>query len=709
MPFHTLTQLGPLRPLCALALLIAFMGSESVQAQASRPNVIHVVFDDLNHYAWASDNRDQDLPNMKRLADSGVRFDRCYANSPLCGPSRVSFMTGRDPVQTGVSRNFIDPTFRQYFDANGQVVTTIPEHLKANGYYTVGINKLFHGFQKTFFDNDFDAAEPDPMLRDLSWNEFYLYNDLALPTVESGQSFPGTGYGWSRVQNAAEANMADAQAAQKAVEVLADYAENPGNYGNKPLMLSIGFIKPHVPHKVPARYFPNAYEGDLVNASIPSYLSGANPSGHPLPDYGPDGQQGSFEALPTAAQAMALANGAHQVTADSFGITNAGTAVLGPNALAASLMANANMAYIASGRFADAQLGVVLDALDSLGLSDSTIIVVHSDHGFSQGEHKHWAKRSMWEDDTRVPFVVRDPRKLGGIRVDDPVSLLDLFPSLCNMIGIPEPSFPEDSNYLHGRDIMPLAAGPLPPRPVRSVVSFENQDNTISCADGKSLFWNEWHYIELTYSPFESCHPDSTEVQRLLYNLESDPDEWDNRIDDPQLGLFVDYLEGLLNDSLMENQASAQILTLAPDTLLSTDPGYFYKALLTTAEGDSIFAPPGTGYSWALDDAPGVLKSGNKVFLNPSILPSSFYDDGRTRLFVAWVDYATSEILSLTSLTIGLEQVVIPPRPAGPQSGTDCQSRFADLNGRWIAQPRNGQIVVDACGRLLRWNPSMQP
>jgi arylsulfatase A-like enzyme len=505
-------------------------------------NVLWIVADDLNDYIWAEEERTTDAPNLAQLAERSARFDACYVNSPLCCPSRVSFMVGKTPAWTGVQNNTYEKYFRKHF--NGQPVVTLPEHFKANGYYTVGINKIYHNFQRSNFDNDFDYLQPNPLLRAGSWNQFYKQREGNLTPTDRDQ-LEGLGYAWGRLPEADEALLADQRAVNRAMQVLETFAENPAAFGNRPLMLAVGLISPHVPHQAPQRFFPEAYVPFIPAASTVNYLSPENPDGWPLPDYGPGGSAAVLGQLPPAAQAMAVHNAEHQTSFDQFALDNAALTSFSPEQLRLLRMANANMAYHAAIRYFDYEVGRLLQALDTLGLADNTLIVLHSDHGFSQGEHGHWAKNSLWETDLRVPLILYDPRQPVGQRLANPVSLIDLFPTLCDLAGLPRPVVAGDSSYLDGQSLVPLLQGAGQPRPVVSEINM-NGDPRLGCGVSRSVLSDEWHYLELAWEPSGACFEDSISYVPLLYHLATDRLEWFNVADEPGNALVQAYLKGQL-------------------------------------------------------------------------------------------------------------------------------------------------------------------
>jgi len=688
-------------------------------------NVLWIVADDLNDYLWAEEERTMDAPFLAQLAERSARFDACYVNSPLCCPSRVSYMVGKTPAWTGVQNNTYEKFFRKHF--NGQPVVTLPEHFKANGYYTVGINKIYHNFQRSNFDNDFDFLQPNPLLRAGSWNQFYKQREGNLTPSDRDQ-LEGLGYAWGRLPETDEALMADHRAVNRALQVLETFAENPAAFGNRPLMLAVGLISPHVPHQAPQRFFPEAYVPFIPSASTVNYQSPENPDGWPLPDYGPGGSAAVLALLPPAAQAMAVHNAEHQASFDQFALDNAALTSFSPEQLRLLRMANANMAYHAVIRYFDYEVGRLLQALDTLGLADNTLIVLHSDHGFSQGEHGHWAKNSLWETDLRVPLILYDPRQPVGQRLADPVSLLDLFPTLCDLAGLPVPIVAGDSSYLDGQSLLPLMAGGALPRPVVSEINM-NGDPRLGCGVSRSVLTDEWHYMELAWEPSGACLEDSITYVPLLYHLATDRLEWFNVADEPGNALVKAYLKGQLQQGngapvpaytlqLVPEGGSGAGFVGEPVSSVSADSVLSLDTRVRTAAGDSVGAlPPNLSIRWQVVLQDDVFAfSGASLSLDFSVLPdSALAATDWIRVDAYLWDAVLRQVVSLDSQIFGLlhareaagsagageegfasaiGQFSAPPCALSPEQ----QTQFFDLYGRLVEAPRPFQLYLDACG-----------
>jgi arylsulfatase A-like enzyme len=685
-----------------LLMLFALWAKTPLQAQTTTaaPNILYIIVDDLNDYLWAGDQRPNDLPNLAALAAEGVRYDACYSTSPLCGPSRVSFLTGKDPDWTGVYRNQYVKFFRKYFGA--RPVMTSMEHLREEGYYTVGINKVFHNLPRAQFDNDFDASESDPLSRDLSWNEFLKFKDLNYTLEEPAHFFEGTGYRWGRIIDAHEDRMADTRAVGGAIAVLSRYADDPADFGGRPLMLTLGIVKPHTPHMVPAKYFPPQFEGDLLSATTINYQTTTNPGGWPLPDYGPGGAQAVLDQMHPAAEIMSTQNGNHQGNTEAWALAQDAGAPLTAEGLRKGVMANANMAYMATARYVDAQIGRLLFALDSLGLESNTVVVFHSDHGFAQGEHRHWAKKALWETDSRVPLIIKDPRESGGQVVRTPVSLLDVFPTLCDLAGVDYPTVDGNPDYLDGRSVWPLRNNPISSRAAHSLFEM-NDDPSLYCGLQRSVFEGDWHLIQMDYRPSGDCS-DPADTVELLFNLAEDPYEWEDLSTGFANRGILDYLRTRIEEPTPQDRWTLKITHAGSDTV-DQDDAVSFSAQLYDADGVPVSPTAGTTILWQLAPFPYNTATGTSASFHMNTLPLSVLADASyLRVHAYWLDFSTREILGFDTKSLHLDlsgaplAKTLPKSVPSPEQPLDCD-RWFDLLGRPIEGPIPGQVSFNACGQ----------
>lgn len=460
-----------MRSVGALAVLFAAVSAEIVASAADRPNVLFVMADDLRP-ELATYGSVAVTPNLDRLARRAVRFERAYCQQAVCNPSRSSMLTGRRPDTLRIWNN------GAHFRENNPDVATLPLWFKTHGYEARCVGKIFHNWHT--------KERGDP--RSWSAPEFLHYANHGddLPQVE-GPMPPNLATGGGRnygaaplceCRDVADEAYYDGRVAAEAVRVL-------GEVKDRPFFLAVGFWKPHAPFNAPKRYW------DLYDrASLPP-LDPSRPAGAP---------ELAFH--------------------DSREIRG-----LPPNQIdfAPEQTAEMRHGYLAGVSCMDAQLGRVLDALEVHGLEDKTVVVFAGDHGYHLGEHSLWAKTSNFELDARVPLLIATPGgKNGGQSSRSLVELLDLFPTLVELCGLPAPQ------GLEGTSLVPVlndaltsvkpAAFTQHPRPTY----FDREPAGVPRAMGYSVRtarvryteWRDWETREV--------------LARELYEHAADPGETRN-------------------------------------------------------------------------------------------------------------------------------------------------------------------------------------
>jgi len=381
------------------ALLLLFALALPLAA-ADKPNVLFIAVDDLNDWIGALGGHPQaQTPNIDRLIERGVLFTHAYTAAPACNPSRAALMTGIAPHRSGVYLNS-QPWRPVMPDA-----VTIPQHFRKFGYTARASGKILHG------------RYPDPP----SWDEYWPSQtnnrpEDPVPAERPVNGIPDTAhFDWGPVAEDPEA-MGDFQVASWISEQL-------GKAHDKPFFLACGIFRPHLPWYVPQRYF-DAFP--LESIELPAFV------------------KDDLEDVPPAGVRMANPG------KDHANVTKHGewkAAVQG---------------YLASILFADEQVGRVLDALEASPHRDDTIVVLWTDHGWHLGEKEHWRKFALWEEATRTPLVWVAPEGTPGLpegtvagrRVDTPVNLLDVYPTLIELAGI------GPNEELSGRSLVPLMRDP---------------------------------------------------------------------------------------------------------------------------------------------------------------------------------------------------------------------------------------------------------
>jgi arylsulfatase A-like enzyme len=452
--------------LCALMI-----PSANISTAASPPkpkyNVLFLISDDLRPELGCYGNSIIKTPNVDSLAARGTRFDRAYAQFPLCNPSRTSILNGRYPTQTGVMDN------NSYFRAKHPEYVTLPQYFQKNGYATLRTGKIFHGG----IDDQ------------VSWTEGGEPVDPNI--INRPPSAVATGQGAREADDPDNSSQPRAPARPSAsdrIVVLEDNGESFGDYKiatraidfldryqDQPFFLAVGFNKPHSPPTAPKRFF-DLYDVNKIPLPVDFNTHPIAPAGFPdisIPHRNADLFIGR-DSPPDAAREMIRA-------------------------------------YYASTSFMDAQVGRVLAELDRLKLRDRTIIVFWGDHGYHLGEKGKWSKAySLWEVGLRVPLVIDVP---GGKpqSTERVVELLDLYRTLADLCGLAQPE------GIEGRSIAPLLRNPNLKwnYPAFAVVQFQGKF-------GESVRTARWHYVEWDEGRAGSMLLDAVSDPKELNNLAND-------------------------------------------------------------------------------------------------------------------------------------------------------------------------------------------
>jgi len=484
--------------LCALALLLQLHVPALAAGRAPHPapkkkyNVLFLIADDLRPELGAYGNRLIKTPNIDRLAARGTRFDRAYAQYPLCNPSRTSLLTGRYPTETGVMDN------NKYFRAEHPDWVTLPQYFKNNGYATLRTGKIFHGGIDDQVSWTEGGESVDPAIVNRGTNNARPAQPAQRPRVERD---PDEAEGDPPVQAANEGERR--RMASDRIVVLEGDGESHGDYKtatraigyleryrDKPFFLAVGFVKPHSPPTAPRKLF------DLYDvARVPLPVDFAP---HPAPPPG-------FPELSVPRR-----------NADLF---------IGRDA-SPEQAREMIRAYWASTSFMDAQLGRVLDTLERLGLRDNTIVVFWGDHGYHLGEKGKWSKAySLFEVGTRVPLIIAVPGRRAQVAAHN-VELLDLYPTLAELCGLPRPPA-----NIRGHSLAPLLKNPRArwDDTAYSVTLFQNKL-------GRAVRTGRFRYAEW----------DEGGAGAMLFDEQSDPHELKNLAEDPAYAKTVQEMKELL-------------------------------------------------------------------------------------------------------------------------------------------------------------------
>jgi iduronate 2-sulfatase len=498
----------------SLMLLAGFACVAALSAQSEKPNVILIICDDLNTDLQGYDGHPQaQTPNLHKLMDSGMSFQQAHCTIPICAPSRSSFLTGIYPHK---SANF---GFGKWFE-NEMLNNskTIFGHFKENGYHVMGTGKLMHhhqGREFNEFENDadygphaFDGTDkvphpgvPEPMRSDFGWVDggFGPLVDIEDMSFADGKNYEwrtGNWQGSRKLHFDEDGNRVDPTAdelnGQWAVKRLQELASDPGE---KPFMMAVGFLRPHTPLVVDQRFFD---QFPLETLDLPVILEGD--------------VEDTF---------LTQSRGGNDRGRDMF---NSLVASFGSREEALKIYVQAYLACVAS---VDELIGEMVDVVDGSSLKENTIIVVTSDHGWGNGQKDYLYKNALWEESTRVPLIIRAPGVTkGGSETVHPVSLVDLFPTLIDLCGLPtDTRRSESGGTLDGYSLKPFMEDPCTDEwdgPEAALTAIHKWNNHNPAEQSYSLRTKEWRYIRY--------HTGDEE----LYNKAEDPYEWKNLAGEPE-------------------------------------------------------------------------------------------------------------------------------------------------------------------------------
>jgi iduronate 2-sulfatase len=399
---------------------------ETTEITKKKPNILFLAIDDLRPELGCYGSDIAISPNLDKLASDGLLFDRAYCQQAICSPSRASLMTGARPETINVIENYT------YFrDANPDIIT-LPQHLWANGYETVHTGKIYHNNQ--FGDSELSwSREPandkmtvkrsnTPGGYALPENQEFSKKSTEEVIAKYGENAPRDGLGKGPAYEKADVPdnfYEDGYNAELAIATLKDMLEkNP----DKPFFLGMGMKKPHLSWLAPKKYW------DLYDPA----------------------------KIQLAEQTTGPENGAEMGLHPSFELrARYGIPKKGP--IDDEMARTLKHAYLACISYIDAQIGKMIDALDEAGVRDNTIIIVWSDHGWHLGDMGIWGKATNYEIGTRVPLMIWTPDMPKGSRgkkSDALVELVDMYPTLCELVGVEPPS------HLEGQSFVPLLSNP---------------------------------------------------------------------------------------------------------------------------------------------------------------------------------------------------------------------------------------------------------
>jgi len=453
--------------------------------ETESPNVLMIAVDDLNDWVgYTGTHPDTLTPHIDALAERGTAFTQAFSQYPLCGPSRASLFSGMLPSTLGLLGQPKPDSV--VTDAAAQHDSLLlHDYFREHGYKTMAVGKLLHrhipegSVDLSGGRGDWDRMPDDERLNFDSDN-----------TMTDWGLYPGP-----------EAEMSDPMAAAWAVERLQESHD-------KPFLLMVGFLRPHVPWYVPQAYFDAI--GDADSLASPPYRAD------------------DLDDVPGYAQRMNIADGYPRTTW----------------AIDTGVWDDIVHSYLASVNFADHYVGQVLDALENSAYADDTIVLLFSDHGYLLGEKNTFQKQNLWERANKVPLIVAGPDIPRGEIRQQTVGLIDIYPTLLDLSGLPA------NPVNQGRSLGPLLGDAGLAWDYPTITQWRRKQGEDVDLRGQSAQSGPWRY---------SLYGDGSEE---LYNHESDPNEWNNLAADPESAkqhrILMDELKAQLPTDFFEETTDDQ-------------------------------------------------------------------------------------------------------------------------------------------------------
>jgi arylsulfatase A-like enzyme len=486
-------------------------------APQDKTNVLMIPFDDLKPLMGCYGVKEILTPNMDRLAARGTVFLNNCCQQAVCGPTRASLMTGMYPDTTGVW----DLKTRMR-DVNPDILS-MPQYFRQQGYETTGLGKTY------------DPRCVDKKLDEPSWSipygtAKYLFNQKAPRPMWGYQNaetraakkkgnalIKGQKFSSGSARNRALTKVAGSMVAPATEcadvpdDAYPDGALVKGGCvmlerlakGDKPFFLSVGFLKPHLPFVAPRKYW-DLYDPAEIKI-------------HPFQKHSKDGVDIAYH---------------------NSGELRSYSDIPLKGDLPPEMQIRLIHGYRACVSYVDAQLGILLDKLEELGLADKTIVCLWGDHGWHLGDHAMWCKHSNFEQAARAPLIISAPGQPKGTKTMSPTGFVDIFPTLCELASLPIPT------QLQGKSIVKLMSDPK--ASVRKAImsqyprSIDGQP-----AMGYTLRDERYRYVKWLQMNFRGGARKGLLIGAELYDYQTDPNETVNQAENPKFAAIVQRFEDI--------------------------------------------------------------------------------------------------------------------------------------------------------------------
>lgn len=405
-------------PFILFLLIFGCISKQKTSKQNDKPlNVLFIGIDDLRPELGCYGSDIAVTPNLDKLASEGLLFENAHCQQAICGPSRASLLTGTRPETNGIYHNYV-----KIRELNPDIIT-LPQHFMNNGYEAVYCGKIFHHgdkddekswSRKPALDSEAMKNIPKPTKYAIKENQennkadrkkmFDKYGKVARLGLAMGISYESA--------DVPDYTYSDGYHTELAIATMKDMIQKDKN---KPFFLGLGFNKPHLNWIAPKKYW------DLYNR----------------------------DEIPLATQTAAPENGAEMGLHPSFEL-RVRSDIPKTGKIETEQAKLLKHAYLACVSYVDAQIGKMIKALEDEGLRENTVIIIWSDHGWHLGDMGIWGKATNYEIATRVPMMIWSPdmaKKSQGQRTKALVELVDMYPTLCDIVGLSQPKHLEGHSF----------------------------------------------------------------------------------------------------------------------------------------------------------------------------------------------------------------------------------------------------------------------
>ncbi|MEO0338473.1 MAG: sulfatase [Bacteroidota bacterium] len=454
--------------------------------QAAPYNVLFIAIDDLRPELNCYGAEHIHSPNIDRLAASGVRFTNAHVQQAICMASRASILSGLRPERYGIYTG--EPIEDLIPD-----ITTLNECFQEQGYTIASAGKIYH-----YKDDTKQQFGEGLMLPEPTWTNRGYVTEKAIAKIALNPEFKrGPAYENADTHDTLYRDGINTlNAVRKLNELKAE---------ERPFFLAVGLYKPHLPFAAPKKYWDMYPESSITLPAIRKMPENAN-----LHTMRIKGELTNYQGIPAS----------YAEIDDSTTLT-------------------LRRAYYACVSYVDAQVGLLLDQLEILGLAENTVVVLWGDHGFKLGDYGNWCKWSNMDVDTHIPLIFSVPGGNQDAIATQPVEALDIYPTLVELCGLKAP------DHLEGKSLVPLLNNPgfeSDDEDYAYSIWPNNRQNYDKTVMGYSIKDQRYNYVEWVQL-------NNREVfERELYDHQIDPNETRNMVDDEQYEAVISKLSRKLKE-----------------------------------------------------------------------------------------------------------------------------------------------------------------